>query len=224
MYLHRWQLSTASTSTSHIFTDQHDQFWAKGSNQHQAAPAIGGEEEPHLFSTDPLFPLMITNSGLEGFRELLHIQLKLHDLVDLDQLPSPSLLFKLNRHNYSNLPWQSSHCAFSPFPSPPLQPLVLHVSQTVHNSRYGGITIVYRKKKKCNFPSSPWWHSVFAGTSKHLEEFQGEGPEADPWSTTALSWTQGCHGFMFGIFPPLDSLLYTSLHRDYPAFILTCLI
>lgn len=151
-------------------------------------------------------------------------QLKLHDLVDLDQLPSPSLFFKLNRHNYSNLPWQSSHCAFSPFPSPPLQPLVLHVSQTVHNSRYGGITIVYRKKNQCNFPSSPWWHSVFAGTSKHLEEFQGEGPEADPWSTTALSWTQGCHGFMFGIFPPLDSLLYTSLHRDYPAFILTCLI
>lgn len=155
MYLHRWQLSTASTSTSHIFTDQHDQFWAKGSNQHQAAPAIGGEEEPHLFSTDPLFPLMITNSGLEGFRELLHIQLKLHDLVDLEQLPSPSLLFKLNRHNYSNLPWQSSHCTFSPFPSPPLQPLVLHVSRTVHNSRYGGITIVYRKKNNVTFHPHP---------------------------------------------------------------------
>lgn len=82
-------------------------------------------------------------------------QLKLHDLVDLDQLPSPSLFFKLNRHNYSNLLWQSSHCTFSPFPSPPLQPLVLHVSRTVHNSRYGGITIVYRKKNNVTFHPHP---------------------------------------------------------------------
>lgn len=42
------------------------------------------------FQQIPLFPLMITNSGLGEFRELLNIQLKLHDLVDLDEIPSPA--------------------------------------------------------------------------------------------------------------------------------------
>lgn len=36
------------------------------------------------FQQTPLFPLMITNSGLGEFKELLHIQFKLHDLADLD--------------------------------------------------------------------------------------------------------------------------------------------
>lgn len=140
---------------------------------------------------------MITNSGLGEFRELLYIQLKPHDLVDLDQIPSPSLLFKLNRHKYSNLPSQSSHCTSSP----PLQPYALHVSRTVHSSRYEGITIVYRKKRG-NFPSPPWWHAVFCWHLQTPQRISREGFEADPGSTTAQSWTQGCNGLVLGFFFP----------------------
>lgn len=178
------------------------------------------------FFQTPLFPLLITSSGLGEFRELLHIQLKLHDLVDLDQIPSPSLLFKLNRHNYSNLPSeQPLHPFIFPFTFPvtsTTSPCSSCVKDCIQFNIWGYYHCL--QKKGCNFLSSPWWHSVFCWhlqTPQRISRGRTQGRSWEHHSTelnTRLPW------FSFWGFPLLDSLLYTCLHRDYPAFIPACLI
>lgn len=180
------------------------------------------------FQQTPLFPLMITNSGLGKFRELLHIHLKLHDLVDLDQVPSPSLLFKLNRHNCSNLPSQSSH--WHPLHLPYHLLCYLHYnpcSSRLKDCTQFKIWGYYHclQEKGCNFSSSPWWHSVFCWHPQTPQRTSKGRTWSRSWEHHSTELNTRLPWFSFwGFFPPLDSLLYTCLHRDYPAFIPACFI
>lgn len=90
MYLHCWQLSTASTSASPFLQISMTSSEPKAQTSTKQPLILGVRMNLTCFQQILLFSLMITNSGLGEFRELLHIQLKLHDLVDLDEIPSPA--------------------------------------------------------------------------------------------------------------------------------------
>lgn len=153
---------------------------------------------------------MITSFWFGGFKDQLHIHLNhhLHDLINLDRIPSPPAF---------SSKWRGTVILVSPrkaATSPPYLPITflcplftftttfwsLHFKDCIHNSKCGHTT-VYRGK----IMSSPvlWWHSIFCW---HLQAFQrtfSNKTQGRSWELTAAqSWTQDWHSLGVGVFFP----------------------